>query len=127
MLCLATRCSAWGWSSSTVQPTHLHHGRRYDATTTTLSGELVLGLIDGSLLTGIYTETLQIDLWPTETNGDQARRRPMPRPASLGTNTTSISTAWATGCACSASTTSSTANDEFNNIVFERVPEGHRD
>lgn len=97
-------------------------------TTTTLSGELVLDTVDGSLLTGIYTETTQLDLTsPTETSSDQSSEETDAEAREESRDEYDLDIDGVGDWLCVLNSTElDCEDDDFNNIVFERVPEGRK-
>ena len=98
-------------------------------TTTTLSGELTLDTMDGSLIAGAYIETIQVDIvGPTDNSSDQSRERTdaEARGESRDEYDLDIDGVGDWICLLSGSELDC-EDDEFNNIVFERVPEDRKD
>jgi hypothetical protein len=98
-------------------------------TTTTLSGLMVLDTVDGSLLTGTYTETVQVDIVsPTENSSDQSKDKTdaEAREESKGEYDLDIDGMGDWICVLGGSDLDC-EDDDFNNVLFERVPEGRKD
>ncbi|HCH64547.1 MAG: hypothetical protein CL927_02930 [Deltaproteobacteria bacterium] len=98
-------------------------------TTTTLSGEMVLDTVDGSLLTGTYTETIQTDIvGPAENSSAQARDRTdaEARDESRDEYELDIDGMGDWICMLSGSELDC-EDDDFNNVLFERIPENRKD
>ena len=88
----------------------------------------MLDTVDGSLLTGIYTETTQIDLTsPTETSSDQSGEETDAEAREESRDEYDLDIDGVGDWLCVLNSTElDCEDDDFNNIVFERVPEGRK-